>query len=77
MGTASASADTARWALANLVLMDDLDAGAQPRCHKCGVLMHAIARGDQCPVCGHRDEWPKLPPKPLDDPAIVDFPGAR
>jgi hypothetical protein len=38
--------------------------------------MRTVGHGDECPACGRRDEWPVLPPKPLDDDTIIDFPAA-
>lgn len=56
--------------------MDDLDVAEQPRCASCGVLMRTEGGAFVCPACGERERIPWVR-KPGDDPAILDFPGAR
>jgi tRNA(Ile2) C34 agmatinyltransferase TiaS len=33
----------------------DLEAGAQPRCPSCGVLMRDVPDGVTCPECGYHE----------------------
>ena len=57
--------------------MDDLDAGAQPRCPSCSILMRTEWRADVCPSCGLSIPWACEAIKPTDDPTVLDFPGPR
>lgn len=53
--------------------MDDLEAGAQPHCPDCGVVLRPSGKGDRCPECGHFEAYPPVErPTQFDGPS---FPG--
>lgn len=50
---------------------DDLDAGAQPRCPACGVVMRDEPGAYVCPSCDHRELVPAFAMPPgFDGPGI-------
>ena len=54
--------------------VDELDAGAQPHCPDCRVVMRPVDGGDRCPECG-RLEHHHLPVQRPDDFDGPSLPG--
>ncbi len=52
---------------------DLFDAGAQPRCPSCNVMMRPTERGDECPECGQFEPYDEVQPPAADGPAIAGF----